>query len=159
MRDYLRSHPCIDCGETDIVTLQFDHRDRATNRQELALLVIGTPWSVIAAEIESCDVRCANCHRRRTATQLGWHRGDVPRLLREDEPIVGTLADQSATRRCTGCSELKPLDSFRFATDPAEHDGRVARPACVDTLVITINEIGSDTSMKIGDASDARVET
>jgi hypothetical protein len=48
---------------------------------------------------------------------------------------------------------------FRFATDPAEHDGRVARPACVDTLVITINEIGSDTSMKIGDASDARVET
>src|SRR2546421_8931872 len=46
LRAYLRSHPCMDCGETDIVTLQLDHRDRATKRQDVALLVIGKPWSV-----------------------------------------------------------------------------------------------------------------
>ena len=26
LQEYLRSHPCVDCGETDIVTLQFSNR-------------------------------------------------------------------------------------------------------------------------------------
>src|SRR5207237_8039805 len=47
LRDYLRSHSCIDCGETDIVTLQFDHRDRSTKRLEVALLVLRQPWSIV----------------------------------------------------------------------------------------------------------------
>jgi hypothetical protein len=27
----------------------------------------------LQAEIAKCDVRCANCHRRRTAASLGWN--------------------------------------------------------------------------------------
>jgi len=71
IREYLRAHPCVDCGETDIVTLQFDHRDRLTKRTEVALLVVRKSWSIVLAEIAKCDVRCANCHRRRTASQPG----------------------------------------------------------------------------------------
>lgn len=111
LRSYLRSHPCIDCGETDILTLQFDHRDRATKRTEVALLIVRKPWSVVVAEIAKCDVRCANCHRRRTASQLGWHRADS--LSLDDAPRV-PLETQSSSRRCTGCGVTRPIEEFAF---------------------------------------------
>jgi hypothetical protein len=33
------------------------------------------PWRRVLVEIEKCDVRCANCHRKRTAQQFGWRKG------------------------------------------------------------------------------------
>ena len=116
LRAYLRSHPCVDCGESDIVTLQFDHRDRATKRQDVALLVIAKPWSVVSAEIERCDVRCANCHRRRTASQLRWHRTDpTSKGQARPTPIVGAvLSQESGFRRCTGCGEPRLLEDFSY---------------------------------------------
>ena len=110
LRAYLRSHPCVDCGESDIVTLQFDHRDRATKRQDVALLVIGKPWSVVSTEIAKCDVRCANCHRRRTASQLRWHRSDFGRRSQAE---AGATAE-AGFRRCTGCGETRPLEDFSY---------------------------------------------
>ena len=29
-------------------------------------------WPTVEAEIAKCDIRCANCHRRRTAAQFNW---------------------------------------------------------------------------------------
>ena len=61
--DYLREHPCVDCGETDIVVLDFDHlRDKDKNVSEMLHL----RWARIEAEIWKCEVRCANDHRRAT---------------------------------------------------------------------------------------------
>lgn len=72
---YLNEHSCIDCGETDIVVLEFDHRDPATKRAKIANVLGSWTWSTILTEIAKCDVRCANCHRRRTSIQFGWFKG------------------------------------------------------------------------------------
>jgi hypothetical protein len=71
--EYLLAHPCVDCGEQDPVVLEFDHIDPDTKRQAVSFLArSGYPWSTVTAELEKCQVRCANCHRRRTAEQFDW---------------------------------------------------------------------------------------
>jgi hypothetical protein len=61
--------------------LEFDHRDRTTKRHDVSTLVRKKfSWSTILAEINKCDVVCANCHRRRTARQFGWHKLAQPQL-------------------------------------------------------------------------------
>ena len=71
---YLLGHPCIDCGESDIVVLEFDHV-RGSKRKELATLVLdGVSLETLKEEIAKCDVVCANCHRRRTAKRLGSYK-------------------------------------------------------------------------------------
>jgi hypothetical protein len=72
--NYLLSHPCIQCGESDPVVLEFHHR----GDKELAVVVMaagGYPIAKIEAEIDKCDVLCANCHRRLTMKERGWFRG------------------------------------------------------------------------------------
>lgn len=74
VNEYLEANPCIDCGETDPVVLEFDHRDRLAKIMPVAALIAqGYSWQSIKDEIDKCDVRCANCHRRRTSVQMNWY--------------------------------------------------------------------------------------
>lgn len=71
--DFFRSHPCVDCGEGDPVVLDFDHV-RGTKSANISCLLGKSSSRAILAEIEKCDVRCANCHRRKTAKERGYYR-------------------------------------------------------------------------------------
>lgn len=69
--DYLRAHPCVDCGERDPVVLDFDHlRDKVKNISAM----LRHRWDAVLAEIDKCEVVCANCHRRRTARRANSFR-------------------------------------------------------------------------------------
>ena len=81
---YLLEHPCADCGETDPLVLDFDHREPSMKSDEVSRMVRSRPWRVVLEEIEKCDVRCANCHRRKTARQFGWSKLELPQLRRID---------------------------------------------------------------------------
>lgn len=70
--DYLVAHGCVDCGESDPVVLEFDHVRGEKIRDVSTLVCSAISWQRIVAEIQKCDVRCANCHRRKTARERGW---------------------------------------------------------------------------------------
>lgn len=74
LADYLRHHPCVDCGQTDIRVLEFDHV-RGNKSNNIARMVgEGFSWSTIEAEIAKCEVRCANCHRIMESEKRGFWR-------------------------------------------------------------------------------------
>ncbi len=72
--DYLSRHPCVDCGETDIRVLEFDHVRGSKSANITRMLNNAIAWSTIEAEIDKCEVRCANCHRIKTNERGGWWR-------------------------------------------------------------------------------------
>ena len=70
---YLSTHPCVDCGEANPNKLEFDHHgDKEFDITHMLYKGFSIPH--IAAEISKCEVRCANCHRRKTASERGWYR-------------------------------------------------------------------------------------
>lgn len=75
LHDYLLTHPCLDCGETNPIILEFDHfRDKEFNIGEASSL--GVSLKRIKLEVEKCEVRCANCHRKKTYREREHtHRG------------------------------------------------------------------------------------
>lgn len=69
VRDYKLAHGCMDCGyKAHAEALDFDHRPGTEK-----LFSVGNfsnrPLDAIFAEIEKCDVVCANCHRVRTMSR------------------------------------------------------------------------------------------
>lgn len=71
----LRSSSCVDCGEKNPMVLEFDHRDDVKKIMTINELVHGGySWEKVEIEMAKCDVRCANCHRIRTAEQYGWYK-------------------------------------------------------------------------------------
>lgn len=77
---YLYNHPCVDCGETDISVLEFDHK-RRTGKEYNVSRIIRMTGSIkkLKCEISKCEVRCANCHRRKTAREnSSWKLSYAP---------------------------------------------------------------------------------
>lgn len=68
---HLSTHPCVACGEADPLVLEFDHRQDKTFN--ISHMITGCyKINSLKEEIAKCDVRCANCHRRKTAHDFGF---------------------------------------------------------------------------------------
>jgi hypothetical protein len=74
--DYLTEHPCVDCGETDVLVLEFDHV-RGEKKFNISRGIVDASWDALTSEIDKCEVVCANCHRRRTAQRGSYRRTRV----------------------------------------------------------------------------------
>ena len=50
--DYCKTHPCVDCGETNPIVLDFDHRDNCQKVSDISSLITsGCSWAKIETEI------------------------------------------------------------------------------------------------------------
>lgn len=75
LREYLSTHHCVDCGESNPIVLEFDHiRPKKFNIGDAAKY--GYALKTVQDEVAKCEVRCANCHRKKTYRDAGHtHRG------------------------------------------------------------------------------------
>lgn len=60
LADFLRTHPCVDCGTNDLRVLEFDHVRGRKVKGVCAML--DHSIETIKVEIAKCEVRCKNCH-------------------------------------------------------------------------------------------------
>jgi formate-dependent nitrite reductase cytochrome c552 subunit len=127
LRD-LRRRPCADCGESfPPYVMDFDHRDPA---KKLFAITTGSSYlrsrAKMIAEIEKCDIVCANCHalrtyaslmeRRRRSTPEEWTSGKSMYLERKrahwraSAAILNRLCDVP----CADCGRRFPPCVMQF---------------------------------------------
>jgi hypothetical protein len=65
IRDTLCAFGCVDCGLRDLLVLEFDHvGPKLGNVVDMARR--GCSLMNLERELANCEIRCGNCHRRRT---------------------------------------------------------------------------------------------
>lgn len=67
--EFKKTSKCIDCNETHIACLDFDHLENKTmdisDMKSYSL-------QAVKNEIKKCVVRCSNCHRKRHWQENNW---------------------------------------------------------------------------------------
>lgn len=71
---YFKQNPCVDCGIDDPRVLHFDHVRGEKSRAVSDLVRRYHSLKRVQEEIKKCDVRCANCHAIKTATDFGYYK-------------------------------------------------------------------------------------
>jgi hypothetical protein len=71
--EFLSLKKCKDCGENDPIVLEFDHKTPERKFKPISIMLSGHySWESVLKEIKKCEVRCANCHRRKTYLQFSF---------------------------------------------------------------------------------------
>jgi hypothetical protein len=71
--DHLRQNPCVGCGETDVIVLEFDHVGPKRGKGVVSLAFYEHSLTLLQEEIDHCEIRCINCHRRDTIRRQPAH--------------------------------------------------------------------------------------
>jgi len=77
--EYLSTHHCVDCGESNPIVLEFDHV-KGKKREKVSRLANTHGWDIVKKEIDKCEVRCSNCHKKKTAKTQNYYNA-VKRIL------------------------------------------------------------------------------
>jgi hypothetical protein len=59
-----RENGCRCCDETEVVCLDFHHKDSEEKEHQISYLVLAKSMKKLIEEIKKCDVVCSNCHRK-----------------------------------------------------------------------------------------------
>jgi hypothetical protein len=71
IKNFLKKHPCVDCGNNDFRVLDFDHvKGIKLDCVSRLVNIHGRSLVTIIKEIGKCEVRCANCHRIKTYNSI-----------------------------------------------------------------------------------------
>jgi hypothetical protein len=74
--------PCADCGQVfDPVCMDFDHICGDKNDNVGSMVGRGMSVDRIKAEVEKCELVCANCHRVRTSKRLSQEGIDMKEVM------------------------------------------------------------------------------
>ncbi len=87
LAEYFKTHHCVDCDEDDPIVLDFDHRDGTEKKFAISEKIGRCSLRTLIAEIAKCDVRCSNCHRRRTAIQLNFRWVHILKPVADNNPM------------------------------------------------------------------------
>lgn len=69
---FLKNKVCTDCGYSNLLALDFDHRDPTDKQFNITTCARkGYSWDKIVTEVAKCDIVCKNCHAIRTAKYFG----------------------------------------------------------------------------------------
>ena len=66
---------CMDCGEGDEEVFEFDHV--RGERKFTIMAGVRTSWPALLAELEKCDIICANCHVRRSKARGQFRKHEI----------------------------------------------------------------------------------
>ena len=98
--EYLKKHPCIDCGESNVLALEFDHTHSKKFDIGTALNNNATIES-LKKEMKKCVVRCSTCHRIKTHLEINSWRFQF------------ALEDKETSRKVKSSKQYKKLMKVR----------------------------------------------
>ncbi len=131
----LRSVPCADCGrQFPPYAMDFDHKESGRKTFWVLQRAGSVSHERLMAELEKCDIVCANCHRARTharameGRQLRIEAGHTPiiesRRRREQTALMQKLRDVP----CADCQERFPFFAMDFDhRDPTKKSFELTR--------------------------------
>jgi hypothetical protein len=94
--EYLKKHPCVDCGETNVLALEFDHIH--SKKFDIGnALNSNKGMKLVKAEIKKCVVRCSSCHRIKTHIERDTWRFNL------------SLQDKATSRKIKNTKQYKTL--------------------------------------------------